>query len=113
MIRGNFNNISINATIFRLQTFLELPEYEHSTDQSSDSPTGLVRIDNACMAWEVLTQKPNKEEKMKTGMIISISIELQELLIYRCTSFTKCLIIQYLSPYFRPFERKQSKMMKT
>ena len=79
MIRGNIDNILINAIIFRLQTFLELPEYEHSTDQNSDSPTGLVTIDNACMAWEVLTQKPNKEEKMKTGMIISISIELQEL----------------------------------
>ena len=79
-LRRNFNNIAINTIIFRLQTFLELPEYEHSRDQTSDSPTGLVTINNACMAWEVLTQKPNKEEKMKTGMILSISYELQALL---------------------------------
>ena len=79
MIRRNIDDISNNAIIFRLQTFLELPEYEHSKDQNSESPAGLVTIDNACMAWEVLTQKTSKDEKLKAGMIISILLEFQEL----------------------------------
>ena len=79
IIRRNLNDISNDAITFRLQTFLELPEYEHSKDQDSDSPVGLVTIDNACMAWEVLTQKTSKEEKTKAGMIISTLLKYQEL----------------------------------
>ena len=73
----NLNNMLNHAITFRLQTFLELPEYEHSEDQNSESPAGLVTIDNACMAWEVLTQKTSKEENMKAGMITSTLYEFQ------------------------------------
>ena len=78
MIRRNLNDISNDAITFRLQTFLELPEYEHSKDQDSDSPVGLVTIDKACMAWELLTQKTSKDEKTNAGMIISKLLKFLE-----------------------------------
>ena len=54
----------------RLQDFLELPEYEHSNDENYDCPVGSISIINACMAWEILSQKTSKEEYAKTSELL-------------------------------------------
>ena len=50
-----------------MQTFLELPEYQHPNNYSTEHPTGTVRIMNASMAWEVVAQITNKTPKEEKG----------------------------------------------
>lgn len=63
---NSYINNHCNKYIFsRLQTFLELPEYEHSENTNSIYPVGTVHINNASMAWEILTQKSSIENDGK------------------------------------------------
>ena len=52
---------------FRLQSFLELPEYSHPKQDDNGYPTGSVEIANASMAWEIITQGKNKNRKTDIG----------------------------------------------
>ena len=52
---------------FRLQSFLELPEYSHPKQDDNGYPPGSVEIANASMAWEIITQGKNNGRKTEIG----------------------------------------------
>ena len=52
---------------FRLQSFLELPEYSHPKQDDNGYPPGSVEIANASMAREISTQGQNKSRKIEIG----------------------------------------------
>ena len=76
--KSDIYNYCYKYIFSRLQTFLELPEYEHSENTSSDYSVGTVHINNASMAWEILTQKSSIEDDDK-GKDIAKSNYLQSI----------------------------------
>ena len=57
--------ITIYATriFYRLQCFLELPEYQHPKNCDDTYPTGSIVITNASMAWDTAGQGTTKASK--------------------------------------------------
>ena len=67
---GSFIRLSIS--IYRLQSFLELPEYQHPENQDSAQPIGSINIIDASMAWEVFNPPTTKGGKVIKGSLYQI-----------------------------------------
>ena len=62
----------LSISIYRLQSFLELPEYQHPENQESGQPIGSINIIDASMAWEVFNPPTTKGGKGEKGSIYQI-----------------------------------------